>query len=150
MANDGKKAATVPVWLVLAVALGGACLFLMPMGGPAPATSATVYEKPPAALEKPKTLEKLRAKLDAEKAAEKDAASLPKPVVSDRKRKILDQEKAQQAKMAKALEKSAPKEDKPKPPPKLPPVKVKKLKPSDDPWASALKPSGKADGQVAG
>ena len=28
MANDGKKAATVPVWLVLAVALGGACLFL--------------------------------------------------------------------------------------------------------------------------
>ncbi|KAH8078800.1 hypothetical protein JL720_9548 [Aureococcus anophagefferens] len=123
MANDGKKAATVPVWLVLAVALGGACLFLMPTSAPGPAQAVTVYEKPPVTMESPKALEKLRAKLDAEKAAEKDAASLPKPVVSDRKRKILDQEKAQQAKMAKALEKSAPKEDKPKPAPKLPPVK---------------------------
>ena len=140
MANDGKKAATVPVWLVLAVALGGACLFLMPTSAPGPAQAVTVYEKPPVTMESPKALEKLRAKLDAEKAAEKDAASLPKPVVSDRKRKILDQEKAQQAKMAKALEKSAPREDKPKPQTKLPPVKVKKLKPSDDPWASALKP----------
>ena len=142
---EKKQAATVPVWVVLLIGLGGACLFLMPLGGPAPATSATVYEKPPAALEKPKTLEKLRAKLDAEKAAEKEAAREAeggKRAVSAKKMMLINQEKMQHSKIAKALEKSAPKEAPKAAPPVAakPPKKGKTAKRNDDPWATQLKP----------